>query len=77
MPYFVFRFTDETETRQVELLKQCDSYREAKQLVVQYRKDNPDMDINTFRMVFADNIEQGRILLTTRREKPIVEEWES
>jgi hypothetical protein len=72
MPYFVFRKTE----KKLELQGSHDSYRDAKQEVKALRQANPDEDINNFRLVFADNEKQGRILLTTKRESSPIEEWE-
>ena len=72
MPYFVFRKTE----KKLELQGGYDNYRDAKQEVKALRQANPDEDINNFRLVFADNEKQGRILLTTKRESSPIEEWE-
>ncbi|WP_126456932.1 hypothetical protein [Sulfuriflexus mobilis] len=76
MPYFVYRFFPE-KTNQLELQDSHDSYRDAKQQVKDMRAAYPNEDLNHFRLVFADNERQARILLTTRREKPRIEEWEN
>ncbi|MGD8999532.1 MAG: hypothetical protein PVF75_03885 [Granulosicoccaceae bacterium] len=72
MPYFVFHKTE----KKLELQSRHDSYRDAKQEVKALRQANPDEDINNFRLVYADNEKQGRILLTTKRESSPIEEWE-
>lgn len=77
MPYFVYRFLPEDQKKPLELQDSHDSYREAKQHVKDLRAANPDENLNNFRLVFADNERQARILLTTRREKPQIEEWEN
>lgn len=77
MPYFVYRFFPGNQNKPLELQDSHDSYREAKQQVKDMRATYPDEDLNNFRLVFADNEKQARILLTTKREKPQVEEWEN
>jgi hypothetical protein len=74
MPYYVYYVAlDKTET---ELKKECDSYKEAKAEVMALRKANPDKDLNTFRLMFAKDAQQARILLTTKRAPTPVKEWE-
>ena len=77
MPYFVYRFSTEDKNVAPTLQEQCDEYRAAKDKVKELRKANPDEDINNFRLIFAENKDRARILLTTQREKPQIEEWES
>lgn len=72
MPYFVFRKTSE----KLEFQHSHDNYRAAKQEVKDMRAANPDEDINNFRLVFADDEKQARILLSTKREGSPIEEWE-
>lgn len=76
MPYYVFRYLPEDSNKPLELQGSHDGYREAKQQVKDLRAAYPDEDLNNFRLVFAENDKQARILLTTRREKPQIEEWE-
>lgn len=73
MPYFVFRKLDD----RLEFQHSHDSYRGAKQEVKDLRAANPDEDLNNFRLVFANDEKQGRILLTTKHESSPVEEWET
>ena len=73
MPYFVFRRREDT----LEFQHSHDNYRAAKNEVKSLRADNPDEDLNNFRLVFADDEKQARILLTTKRESSPVEEWEA
>lgn len=73
MPYFVFRKLDD----KLEFQRSHDNYRDAKQEVKELRAANPDEDLNNFRLVFADDEKQARILLTTKRAASPVEEWEN
>jgi len=77
MPYYVYRFSAEDKNIAPKLQAQYDEYREAKGHVKELRKENPDEDLNNFRLIFAENKDRARILLTTQREKPQIEEWES
>jgi len=76
MPYFVYRLSSDN-TVPPELQDTHEKYREAKQHVRDLRTENPNEDLNNFRLIFADDAQQARILLTTQREKPQVEEWEN
>jgi len=76
MPYFVYHLSSDKSVPP-ELQETYDQYRPAKEHVRELRKQNPDQDINNFRMIFADDTQKARILLTTQREKPQVEEWEN
>ena len=74
MPYYVYYVSlDKTETK---LKKECDSYKAAKEEVMALRQANPDQDLNTFRLMFAKDAQQARILLTTKRAPTPVKEWE-
>lgn len=72
MPYFVFRKTP----HKLELQARHDKYRDAKQAVKALRQANPEEDLNNFRLVFADDEKQGRILLSTKHQGSPIEEWE-
>ena len=76
MPYFVYRLSSDS-TVPPELQDQHTGYREAKAHVRELRELNPEEDLNNFRLIFADDAQQARILLTTKREKSQVEEWEN
>ena len=73
MPYFVFRKLD----NKLEFQHSHDSYKNAKQELKDLRAANPGEDLNNFRLVFADDEKQARILLTNKRESSPVEEWET
>ncbi|MCK4743906.1 MAG: hypothetical protein KAT25_08810 [Sulfuriflexus sp.] len=77
MPYYVYRFSNDDKKVAPKLQDQFDEYRAAKDLVKELRNENPDEDLNNFRLIFADDKDRARILLTTQREKPQIEEWES
>jgi len=77
MPYYVYRFSTDDNKLPPKLQDQHDEYRAAKQHVKDLRDENPDEDINNFRLIFADDKDRARILLTTKREESQIEEWES
>lgn len=77
MPYYVFRLGQAAGDKKAGLEQEFDGYKDAKACVVQLRRDHPDEDVNNFRLIFAENVQKARILLTTPRERPPVEEWES
>lgn len=77
MPYYVYRFSSEDQKVAPKLQEQFEEYRAAKDLVKELRTANPDEDLNNFRLIFADDKDRARILLTTQREKPQIEEWET
>jgi hypothetical protein len=73
MQYFVFRKL----ANKLEFQHSHSSYRDARQEVKDLRAANPEEDLNNFRLVFAEDEKQGRILLTTKKEASPVEEWET
>lgn len=77
MPYFVYRFSSQDKNVAPKLQAQYDDYPSAKRHVKELRSENPDEDLNNFRLIFAEDKDKARILLTTQREKPQIEEWET
>jgi len=77
MPYYVFRFSAEDKKTAPKLQAHYDEYRAAKDHVKELRNENPNEDINNFRLMFAEDKDRARILLTAQREKPQIEEWET
>jgi len=77
MPYYVYRFSNDDKKVAPKLQEQYEEYRAAKDHVKQLRSENPNEDLNNFRLIFAENKDRARILLTMQREKPQIEEWES
>lgn len=73
MQYFVFRKLP----NKLEFQHSHSCYRDARQEVKDLRGANPEEDLNNFRLVFADDEKQARILLTTKKEASPVEEWET
>ncbi len=77
MPYYVYRFSNDDKKVAPKLQEQYEEYPAAKEHVKQLRNENPDEDLNNFRLIFAESKDRARILLTTQREKPQIEEWET
>lgn len=77
MPYYVYRFSSENPSAAPKLQETHQDYRAAKDHVKELRETHPGEDLNNFRLVFAEDADKARILLTTKREKPHVEEWEN
>lgn len=77
MPYYVYRFSNEDKKIAPKLQEQYEEYKAAKQHVKDLRSEYPDEDLNNFRLIYADSKDKARILLTTQRKKPQIEEWES
>lgn len=76
MPYYVYVISADKH-KSPELQQSYDNYRDAKQNVKDLRNENPNEDLEKYRMVFADTKQQAKILLRTKREKPRIEEWEN
>ncbi len=78
MPYFIFRINQGPTAivKNLELIKECEAYKEAKTLVKSMRVEQAEGDQSEIKMIFADNqlLAEEQILET--REKPIVREWE-
>ncbi|MEO5342669.1 MAG: hypothetical protein H7842_04915 [Gammaproteobacteria bacterium SHHR-1] len=71
MPYFVYQIT---EPRQLELLQQFDSYKQARELA---RGKRAELGVNSaiqVRMIFARNNAEAEKLLSTPREERYIDE---
>ena len=75
MKYFVFKILPNVINK-LELIKTFESFKDAKNFAKEMRKqnspDNPDM----FKIVFAENELEAELMLSEKREKPILKEWE-
>ena len=77
MPYFVFRAeSDPANAGALTLLDSFDAYRDARSLARATRKENPETDPGSVRVVFAETAELAEALLRQPREAPILKEWE-
>jgi len=76
MPYFIYRVPN-AENEQVSFLAEVADYRAAKQDVSARRINRSEDDDAQYRMVFAENRQEARRLLTTKRKMSSpLEEWE-
>lgn len=75
MKYFVFKILPNVINK-LELIKTFESFKDAKnfarEMRVQNSPDNPEM----FKIVFAENELEAELMLSEKREKPILKEWE-
>ena len=75
MKYFVFKILPNVINK-LELIKTFESFKDAKnfarEMRIQKSPDNPDM----FKIVFAENELEAELMLSEKREKPILKEWE-
>ena len=75
MKYFVFKILPNVINK-LELIKTFESFKDAKnfarEMSVQNSPDNPEM----FKIVFAENELEAELMLSEKREKPILKEWE-
>jgi len=78
MPYFIFRINQGPTAivKNLELISECEAYKEAKALVKSLRAEQAESDHSEIKMIFADNqlLAEEQILET--REKPVIREWE-
>ena len=75
MKYFVFKILPNVINK-LELIKTFESFKDAKnfarEMRIQNSPDNPDM----IKIVFAENELEAELMLSEKREKPILKEWE-
>ncbi len=78
MPYFIYRINQGPTAivKNLELVKECEAYKEAKNLVKTMRNEQSEDDKSELKIMFADNqlLAEEQILET--RDKPIIREWE-
>ena len=77
MPYYVFQVAENVaEHERFVALESFDAYREARNFARAQRRENPDLDARSIRVVFAESSELAENLLRQPREAPILREWE-
>ena len=77
MPYFVFHVAgDNPATRQLDLLDSFENYRDARTRARKERRDRPEEDTKSVRVIFAESQDMAEGLLRQPREAPILQEWE-
>lgn len=78
MPYYVYKVesAEMAMLKQLEMIKQFDSFKDAKNFARQARADQPEDDSAEIKVMFADNQLAAEEMLMEKREKPIVMEHE-
>lgn len=78
MPYYVYRVESAQMAllKQLELIEQFDSFKEAKKLARDRRAELSGADSADIKVMFADNQLAAEEMLMEKREKPIVMEHE-
>ena len=78
MPYYVFRITQGPTAilKNLDLLDEFDSYKEAKNMARGERAKQTSDDDSQIKVMFADNRLQAEEQLMEKREETIVREWE-
>ena len=78
MPYFIYRIKQGPTAivKNLELINQFDSYKEAKAFAKQVRIDQVEGDNDQIKVMFADNQLQAEEQIMETREEPIIREWE-
>lgn len=76
MPYYIFRIQagPTAIVKQLELLSEFESYKDAQEFAKQTRASQQD-DAQV-KVMFADNQLKAEEELMEKREKPILREWE-
>ena len=62
MPFYIFKIFPNEE---IEYISEEEKYRAARDQVRTLRKEIPEGDKSTYRMIFANTVAQGKTLLTT------------
>lgn len=78
MPYYVFRIetAEFAMLKQLERLKEFDSFKEAKLFARETRANQAEGDVAEIKVLFADNQLAAEEMLMEKRDQPIVMEHE-
>lgn len=77
MPYYVFRITQPTPiVKNLELKDTFETYKEARALARDLRKNAAIDDQAEYKLIFAASELEAEEQLQEKREKPILMEWE-
>lgn len=78
MPYYVFKIqaSELAILKQLELLKEFDSFKQAKNFAKTLRAEQVEGDEAQIKVMFADNLLSAEEQLMEKREQPIVMEHE-
>ena len=75
MSYFVFKYQD-NKFRSVDHMKTFDTYKEAKLLLKDLRKEKSPNNPDAYKVVFAEDMLEAEMLILEKRDAPILREWE-
>ena len=75
MPYFVFKIFPDKDTKP-ELVESKEKFPEANKLCKALRKEISGDDGLTIKMMFAEDEQEARRLMRTRKDAAPIEEWE-
>ena len=78
MPYYVYRInqTPGSIVKNLHLLKQYDTFQQAKFEVREMRGAMSDEDQSELKIIFAESELRAEELLQEKRETPVLMEWE-
>jgi hypothetical protein len=78
MPYYVYRIASGPTklVKQLDLVNEFESYKEAKGLSRELRAKQADDDNSIIKIIFAENALEAEERLSEQREAPILREWE-
>jgi len=78
MPYFIFRINQGPTAivKNIDLVKECDAYKDAKNIVKTMRDEQSDDDKSELKIMFADNQLLAEEQVLESRDKPVTREWE-
>ena len=78
MPYFIYRIKQGPTAlvKNLELLKEFESFKEAKEFAKQARAEQADGEDAQIKVMFADNQLHAEEQIMETREEPIKREWE-
>ncbi len=75
MPYFIFHISEQKNIKP-ELVDSREKFPEANKLCKALRKEMPEGDNSIIKMMFAENEQEARRLMRTKKEAAPTEEWE-
>ena len=78
MPYFIYRIKQGPTAivKNLELVNQFDSFKEAKEFAKQTRIEQAEGDNDQIKVMFADSQLEAEEKIMETREQPILREWE-
>lgn len=75
MPYFIFHISEEKNIKP-ELIDAKEKFPEASKLGKTLRKEMAKDDSSTIKIMFAENEQEARRLMRTKKDAAPTEEWE-